>query len=601
MRRAAGRVVGFALVAVFVMSAVGLAASQTFINKTGKTVTGIKVEFSKSVRITRHDSVFPDQAPTGRAREFTFSGGELRNSGRFNISWVPSSAKVTDYEWIKKAQPEQTSQATSPSSNQESGLPDPNTQPILYGDDYPGPDEPLYQPADDEQIWLTDLDGHADIYDNDGIRINYAPGFDKSQITKIDVYRNGIKLRFLPDTFDMLTNAQMKTFDGNYREHSPASNHTDHAIMGYEYKFKIQTADHLWVLVKTVKSPVHFSGKKFIDCGLLWLFLYHTDQEIEDHFRAMKALGFTGIQFEVYYFIPSYEASDVFASYDRPNVALESYQRTMTPEEIRRVLRLIDEVGMDAEIRIELWLGKEYKRTHPGCDREGIHPSDVDLWFANYTDLCMKIGALAEQGGADIFCVGVELSSMEPYADYWRALAAKVRTVFSGKLTFAEATCHFLSGFNCYDNSIGLEGSLGKFWDAFDIIGVNQWPSFSLETSTDQRYSVIRENFIKEWSKVVDYYRKRFPGKEIRFDEMGTYVHDGIALGLSYRKPSSSWIPDEQEVADTWAAYLAGAEFLGIDGICAWRYGVDRWKWYPGTIELAGSPAPLIIGSFMKK
>ena len=81
MQSAAGRVLSFALVAVLVISAVGLAASQTFINKTGKTVTGIEVEFSKSVRITRHDSVFPDQDPSGRGQEFTFSGGDLRNLG----------------------------------------------------------------------------------------------------------------------------------------------------------------------------------------------------------------------------------------------------------------------------------------------------------------------------------------------------------------------------------------------------------------------------------------------------------------------------------------------------------------------------------------
>jgi hypothetical protein len=75
---------------------------------------------------------------------------------------------------------------------------------------YPGPDEPLYVPAEGEQIWLTDLEGHKDIYDNDSIKVNYAPGFDKSQITRIDVYRNGVKMRFLPALFDVLTNAQIR-------------------------------------------------------------------------------------------------------------------------------------------------------------------------------------------------------------------------------------------------------------------------------------------------------------------------------------------------------------------------------------------------------
>ena len=115
------------IVGLLLMSAAGLAASQTFVNKMGKTVTGIKIEFSRGVTITRHDSVFPDQSPSGRSDEFTFDGGELRNSGRFTVSWMPSSGKVTNYKWIEKAQPAQATQGTSSSSEQEFSLPDPNT------------------------------------------------------------------------------------------------------------------------------------------------------------------------------------------------------------------------------------------------------------------------------------------------------------------------------------------------------------------------------------------------------------------------------------------------------------------------------------------
>ncbi|HDL85635.1 MAG TPA: hypothetical protein ENH11_04800 [Candidatus Acetothermia bacterium] len=100
MQSTAGRVLGLALACTLLMSVVGLAALQTFINKTGKTVTGIMVTFSKRVSITSHDPVFPDQSPIGRSDQFTFSGGNLRNLARFSISWMPSSAKVTDYKWI---------------------------------------------------------------------------------------------------------------------------------------------------------------------------------------------------------------------------------------------------------------------------------------------------------------------------------------------------------------------------------------------------------------------------------------------------------------------------------------------------------------------
>ena len=102
MQSMAGRVLSFALVTVLLMSAVVLAASQTFINKTGGTVTGITIQFSNRVMIPRRDSVFPDQSPNGRDDQFTFSGGTLRNLGRFSITWLPGSGKVTNYEWIKR-------------------------------------------------------------------------------------------------------------------------------------------------------------------------------------------------------------------------------------------------------------------------------------------------------------------------------------------------------------------------------------------------------------------------------------------------------------------------------------------------------------------
>lgn len=156
MRSLSGRVLWLVLVGVLLMSVIGLSAIKTFINRTGSMVVGITVEFSKNVTITRYNPVFPDQSPSGCSDQFTFDDGELRNFGWFSITWVPSLVKVTNYEWIKKAQLTQKPQA-APATEEEFKLLDPNTPPILYGDDYPGPNEPLYQPKPDQQIWLTDL------------------------------------------------------------------------------------------------------------------------------------------------------------------------------------------------------------------------------------------------------------------------------------------------------------------------------------------------------------------------------------------------------------------------------------------------------------
>jgi len=68
MRSTGRRVLGF--VWVLLMSMVGLATSQTFINKSGKTATGVTITFSRKVAITLHDSVFPYQSPSELAKRF---------------------------------------------------------------------------------------------------------------------------------------------------------------------------------------------------------------------------------------------------------------------------------------------------------------------------------------------------------------------------------------------------------------------------------------------------------------------------------------------------------------------------------------------------
>ena len=103
MRRLFGRAVEVLLVGLLAMSIIGVAATETFVNKTGHDVYGITVTFSTRVKITRHGYVFPDQDPSsGRSEQFTFSGGKLHNYQRFTIGWIPGTAQVVSYEWLEE-------------------------------------------------------------------------------------------------------------------------------------------------------------------------------------------------------------------------------------------------------------------------------------------------------------------------------------------------------------------------------------------------------------------------------------------------------------------------------------------------------------------
>ena len=587
MRSAAGRVLGLALVMMLVMSVVGLAASQTFINKTGKTVTGITITFSKDVRITRHDAVFPDQSPSGRSDEFTFDGGSLRNLGRFTVYWTPSSGKVMDYEWTTK---QVLARTTSLSTSA------PSFDRIMAKiAQYPGPDELLYQPQPNEQIWLTDLDGHGSIYDNDSIKINYALGFDKSQITKIDVYRNGIRMRFLPDMFDVLTNVQMKTFDGNPLERTPKSAHTDHAIYGYSYQFRFcnRNGEIVRKLQVNIKSPFHFSGKAFIYIGHNFQRrMSVSDSELVATLQSLKEAGFTGVQLGTYYFSKSLTSNSLFAQY-KPDPSV-GWFTTPKESDIRRMLRLTKIAGLESELRVEVWLCEDWSHAHRGVNREALNPQNVDEWFSNYTNLCLKNARIAEEEGADVLCIGVELCSMEQYTQQWKDLVSRVRGVFSGKVTYAQASQFPLIDFRNNSNSNQLKENLGSFWAPFDYIEMTCW-SPPIGTSRDQRLSLLLEKFIALWEPAFSTFKIAFPLLGVSFGEMGVWQHDGASMGYD---PTAS-IEDRQEFTDIWATYLAATEYLGASSVAVWDYELVGGGSGLGRVSLNGTPAWRTIVSIL--
>jgi hypothetical protein len=571
-----------------------LGATQKLVNQSGEAASGVVITFPEAVEITSYDkSVFPTQSPaTGESETFTFSGGTLAAGGTFQVSWSPS-AKLRSSKWI-------ASGSTAPGTSAVASIPTTYEEIMAKIAHYPGPDEPLYVPAEGEAIWLTDLGGRADIYDNDSIKINYAPWFDKSQITKVEVYRNGIKMRFLPDKLDVLTNEQMKTFDGNPAENTPKSSHTDHAIFGYQYRVGLYTAassSPYRSRLVTIKSPTTFSGSAAVSIGepgnwMSWM----KDADITERLRGLKTMGFETAQFYVTYYMLTPDANEVVAVWNKGTPITEPWNRTLRAEEVRRLLRLISSVGLKAEIGLNIWLSREYTAKHAiGFDRGAIRPSDPIEWFKNYEGICLGIAQVAQEEGCDVFCIAVELASMEQYASQWESLAASLRRVFSGRLTFAEPTHWFLVANAC--EAAPPDSQLGSFWGALDSISVNMWPFWSclqLDEQTDQRFSTILRKFVRTWWPVIQSYRQRYPEKPIGFSEIGTKMADGIAASGDKAATAPGARVDLQEQADVWAAMVIGAAVLGLDRMAVWSVVVD-YAVVPSYFGAADSPSSFCL------
>jgi len=476
--------------------------------------------------------------------------------------------------------------------------------------EYPGPEEPLYEPGPDEAIWLTDLEGHADIYDNDSIKINYADWFDKSQISRIEIKRNGIKMQFLPDMLDILTNDQMKTFDGNPRENTPSSAHTDHAIFGYEYAFWFYGGNPgLRIETASISSPVHYTGEVAVNFGGG----HETDMRLGsryvegnwsfawmvDHFKEFKAMGFEMVSFQIYYFMHSAQANEVFAMY-RQDRSIHSFASTLEDNHIRDILRAIDAAGLDAELRIEIWVSEEDQEDY--SHRGALRPSNLDAWSESYGDICEHLGRIMEEEGGDLFTPMVELSKTETHESNMEALFERLRGVYSGRLSVNQQTHSMLNGDSTYDRETDWRVIVkrSKFWDFPEMeIGFtcNQ-DAPAIEYQLDQRLSVMVESLVRNWGNAVRYYRTEYPSHPIRYSELTASYFDGASLGRGWfaYHPERMQDVDFQEQADWWAAYLIMTTYLEIDAVdvfAIWPYR-EEWRlqdYDPTDFMLGGRPS----------
>jgi len=555
---------------------------------------GLRVTFSEPVTLSYFGDVLTVVSPQGEASAFTFSGAELPPWVGHGLAWTPATARILSHEWL----------AVPPSVEiPEGGLTreslwnlgrSPTHEEIMAAiAEYPGPDEPLYEPAPDEAIWLTDLERHADVYDNDSIKINYADWFDKSQITKIEVYRNGVKMRFLPDQLEVLTNEQMKTFDGNPLEHSPESEHTDHAVFGYTYEFRFQGDDgqRIAAIEKRLKSSIHLeTSHAFVNVNHIWwkALRKESDEEILRRLVLISREGFDGIQVDVNLYMRGSHETEVIPFYEHVPGLLPDWRITAQDDEISKILRLAAQADLDTELRLGVWITDDYKRAHPGevVSRSALTPGDVSQWFENYTVVCRHYAQLAESERAKYFCPMVELSSMEQHTERVAGLLSNLSTVFSGTLIVSEPVHHFINGW-CPPYSDGtLLGSYGRFWDHPVVeIGIETWDA-PLESNSDARLSVMVQNYVEFIGGAVGHYRSEFPSKLLIVDEMGVFDFDGQAIG---RQPRNEL--DHQETTDIWAAYLVALAYLDVDGLCIWNYDLFHNIEFVGLTDVTKSGA----------
>lgn len=136
-----------------------------------------------------------------------------------------------------------------------------------------------------------------------------------------------------------------------------------------------------------------------------------------------------------------------------------------------------------------------------------------DDWFDSYRTMLAHFAWIAETSGVDIFIVGSEFISAEPYIDQWTKTIQEVRKTYHGRITYSSNWDHYTSV---------------KFWDQLDLICMNSYWKFA-EKDSNPDPSV--EQIMARWKKIQDDLLPwvRSTGKPLFFSEIGWFSQRNVA------------------------------------------------------------------------
>ena len=418
--------------------------------------------------------------------------------------------------------------------------------------------QPTEQVKEAQPWTLTDEYGNTTIMDNDGIVLHLPSDLSLDQVSKVKWYRNNVLMRFI-DPLDKvleLTNAEMKTFDGNHGEHSPASLHTDHAIAGYDYKVEVDFNDTLKILETTVRSTLKWNGKVWVSIGdnlTSYLYkLYPTPATLISIFNRLKDDNIYGIVIGIPYYVDSVDANEVKILDHFDNSIIPWYTATPSYRDLDYVIKAARSSGLQVGVRTHLYISKRSRGTDPIWS-SFINPSSPALFFKNYGNLIVQLADFLEEEGVERLTPFAELDHLDKYPNLIKEFFTRVSLVFSGSLGYEVDTANILNGTSpAYSKSIPFWKAGGKMYDwqgpngrLLDIVIDSSQPT--LETQKDQRLSIMKENIKRFYLPAFSYYRLNYPNNRVRFGEIWALTMDGFAMGPKEYYSQVKYIEDYQE------------------------------------------------------
>jgi len=148
---------------------------------------------------------------------------------------------------------------------------------------------------------------------------------------------------------------------------------------------------------------------------------------------------------------PNFENIDSLPQYRRKDKTIVSLSK------------LAKSQGKGVMLKPHIWVRNGWR------DQIGFSDSKQwDEWFKNYSAITLQYAQVAQDGQADLFCIGTEMKqSILEQPKKWRELIKKIKNIYSGKLTYAA--------------NWDREYQDIPFWDQLDFIGIQAYFPMKIE------------------------------------------------------------------------------------------------------------------------
>lgn len=186
-------------------------------------------------------------------------------------------------------------------------------------------------------------------------------------------------------------------------------------------------------------------------------------------------------------------------------------------------------------------------------------------WFASYTEFQLHYARIAEREGCEMFIPGCEMVMAERREAEWRALIARLRTVYSGPIAY-----------NCDK----YQEDQVRWWDCVDVIASSgYYPIDGWEAQLDRIERVVQRY-----------------GKPFFFAELGCMAAHGSAMRPNDWTLRGEYDPQEQ--ADWYQAMFASAlQRSWVGGFAFWDWSAAPRDAQKSGYDLRDTPALAVIRS----